>query len=392
MRPLARDDAVLAMFACYAIMYLFRDRSGERIVAGQFVPCDAPDAPCHPYGMLDPLPGVTHPYATTITTTTPMPTTTTPLSTPMPTPTPAPVHPSLWVGVRFNGRLGNQMFQAASCYGIARARGARCCLLDFEGSMLQAGVRMLEPPEACPPDANFKAQTEGPHNEQFVASLMDAPVPPANTTVGDYLQSWRYFHGLRPFELREREWGEAWVRAHGVRIGIHVRRGDMGESFRADYFEAAIARLRDLVDAPMMQPSAFVVAAEDMAWVRAQPVFAGMVLSEGHTPYQVRALSMLSLCMRLTWGGSRTWRSSRRASTSSSAWAPLAGGRRFCASLPWPEARCSTTARGGRRPTRRATSPRTTTRPSGLPTGMGRATGAVRVAARRASSTDAESY
>ena len=254
--------------------------------------------------MLDPLPGVTQPYATTpTTTTTPMPTTTTPLSTPMPTPTPAPVHPSLWVGVRFNGRLGNQMFQAASCYGIARARGARCCLLDFEGSMLQAGVRMLEPPEACPPDANFKAQTEGPHNEQFVASLMDAPVPPANTTVGDYLQSWRYFHGLRPFELREREWGEAWVRAHGVRIGIHVRRGDMGESFRADYFEAAIARLRDLVDAPLMQPSAFVVAAEDMAWVRAQPVFAGMVLSEGHTPYQVRALSMLSLCVRLmTWG------------------------------------------------------------------------------------------
>jgi hypothetical protein len=200
------------------------------------------------------------------------------------TTTPKPA--DLWVGVRFGGRLGNQLFQVASCVGIARARGARCCLFDLEGSMLEAAVELLEPLPKCP--YAFPSQLEGSGNQCFVPELM---VPTgASVTVGEYLQSWRYFApGPLPFRLRERDW----VAARKFNLGIHVRRTDMGESFRPWYFEAALAHVRALTNETLVA----VVVTDDPAWVRAQPFFDNMTLSEGRTPGQDMAL--LAACRHL---------------------------------------------------------------------------------------------
>jgi hypothetical protein len=191
--------------------------------------------------------------------------------------------PDQWVGVHFEGRLGNQMFQTASCYGIAKARGARCCLYDFENSMIQEAVEMLEPVQKCPHE--FQQQKEGRHNQRFVSSLMGSEQ--ANTTVGDYLQSWLYFqYNTLPFVLRERHWAKEWVTSRGINTGIHVRQGDMGESFQANYFEKAIARVKATETLHLV----FVIVTEDPGWVRAQPVFSGMTISEGHSPGQDMAI------------------------------------------------------------------------------------------------------
>ena len=189
----------------------------------------------------------------------------------------------LWVGVHFAGRLGNQMFQTASCYGVASARDAQCCLFDFDNSMLQEAIEMLEPFQKCPHE--FEQQKEGKHNQRFVASLMDSSK--TNTTIGDYLQSWLYFqYRTPPFLLRERHWAREWTKSRGINTGIHVRRGDIGESFQANYFEKAIAKLRTIETGALV----FVVVTEDPGWVRAQPVFSGMTISEGHSPGQDMAI------------------------------------------------------------------------------------------------------
>ena len=199
-----------------------------------------------------------------------------------------------WVGVRFLGGLGNQMFQTASCYGIAKARGARCCLFDFDGSKIQDAVNMIEPVEICHLGSSFQVQSEGLHDQQFVPALMASATPAVNATVGDYLQSWLYFRDSGPpFELRERAWAHRWVQERSINVGIHVQRGDMGESFQASYFEKAITNLRDIESSKLI----FVVVTNDILWARAQNVFAGMTISEGHLSQQDMAI--LAACKHL---------------------------------------------------------------------------------------------
>jgi hypothetical protein len=199
-----------------------------------------------------------------------------------------PAEASLWVGVRFEGRLGNQMFQTASCYGIAAARKTRCCLYDYDGSMLSEAVEMLVPIEKCP-ETPAVTQHEGRRNQDFVSSFMD-PVE-SNTTVGIYLQSWMYLPSSLPFDLLYRSWAADWVKERGINVGIHVRLGDMGQNFPLSYFTKAMNLLKELDPST---PFIFVVVSDDPAWVRAQPVFSNMTVSEGHLPGQ--DMSILAAC------------------------------------------------------------------------------------------------
>lgn len=204
------------------------------------------------------------------------------------TPMTPQVEASLWVGVRFAGRLGNQMFQTASCYGIAAARKTRCCLYDYEGSMLSEAVEMLVPVEKCP-ETPVITQSEGRFNQDFVSSLMD-PVE-SNTTVGVYLQSWMYLPASLPFALLHRTWAAGWVKKRGINVGIHIRLGDMGQNFPVSFFHKAIAHLQKLD--PLTQ-FVFVVVSDDTVWVKAQLVFNNMTVSEGHLPGQ--DMSILAAC------------------------------------------------------------------------------------------------
>lgn len=193
-----------------------------------------------------------------------------------------------WIGVRFSGRLGNQMFQTASCYGIAAARKTYCCLYDYEGSMLSEYVDMLSPVAKCPATSAVM-QSEGKRYQDFVPLFLDQVE--YNTVVGDYLQSWLYLPSTLPFMLKHREWAAEWVKTQGINTGIHVRRGDMGENFPASYFSKAISHLNELEPTTSLS---FVVVSDDTAWVRAQPVFTGMTVSEGHSPGQ--DIAILAAC------------------------------------------------------------------------------------------------
>ena len=41
------------------------------------------------------------------------------------------------------GQLGNQMFQLASAYGIAKARGSKVCTMGFAGTQLAESVELV---------------------------------------------------------------------------------------------------------------------------------------------------------------------------------------------------------------------------------------------------------
>ena len=73
-------------------------------------------------------------------------------------------------------------------------------------------------------------------------------------------------------------------------VGIHVRRSDFGDNFRVSYFEKALANLK------LWESEALscVVVTDDPGWVRSQPFFDGMALSEGQTPG--KDMSILAAC------------------------------------------------------------------------------------------------
>ena len=198
---------------------------------------------------------------------------------------PPPPTNDVWVTTSWNGRLGNNMWQAASSYGIARARNAKWCLP--EGRISEA-VHFKVPAPLCPTDVTFADETEGRHNVRFVPSLMDGSGK-GHTRVLSYLQSLKYFepYGI-PFVLKDDEWAQKWIAGHGVNVAIHVRAPEYGARAPASYFVRAIQLLRDLTRG---EPLAFVVTTDDRAWVEQQPVFNGMLVASGHTPGQDMAIN-----------------------------------------------------------------------------------------------------
>jgi hypothetical protein len=135
-----------------------------------------------------------------------------------------------WVSAALEGRLGNQMFIAASSFGIARARNANWCIHDFGGSDLDQSVLFTVPFPTldCPAELEYTDELEGRANQRFVGSFMDGNGK-GSVRVGTYLQSWMYFSASGvPFKLKEAEWAERWVQEGSFDVGIHVRADESG--------------------------------------------------------------------------------------------------------------------------------------------------------------------
>jgi hypothetical protein len=96
------------------------------------------------------------------------------------------------VSVYLHGGLGNQLFQAASSFGIATSRGAQWCIPYLDGSVLQQSVVFLVPPAACVPEGVAVADESGGFME-FQQWMMRGA---QSVRVGTYLQSYRYFASL----------------------------------------------------------------------------------------------------------------------------------------------------------------------------------------------------
>jgi galactoside 2-L-fucosyltransferase 1/2 len=205
--------------------------------------------------------------------------------------------------------MGNQMFMLASSYGIAQSRRAKWCVSNLASSKYTEDFIWLTKPLPCPGwswkifnvtgdstffvlSTSFTAANEGVGFARYAASIPTSPG--RNIFVGLFLQSHRYFNasGL-PFALRPRLAARAWVDAHGVAVGIHVRRGDKAADTGnvvtpLRYFAMAVQRMRDM-HGPALS---FVVCTDDAAWVRRQAPFGGMrVLSSPSPAFDMAVLA-----------------------------------------------------------------------------------------------------
>jgi len=212
------------------------------------------------------------------------------------------IHHTSQVSVILRGRLGNQLFQAASSYGISVSRGASAwCIKDLDNSILQQSVVFNVQPVKCQQqDAEAEVYiSEDKKNMEFQSDFMNASLSHNNVLVGDYLQSFRYFlsSGL-PFQLKTQKFGEEWVKKHNVTVGIHVRRTDLiadkglnGKDLSMQYFKVALDKLRQAT--PNLNIVA-VVCTDDGHWVLNQPVFDNMIIRYGTDP--VEDMAILAAC------------------------------------------------------------------------------------------------
>lgn len=201
------------------------------------------------------------------------------------------------VAVRFSGRLGNQLFQAASSYGIAFAHHSLWCLPDLPGSILAESVVFLVQPAQCQTDG-FSVESERGVYLEFNASMM---LGTGDVLVGEYLQSYKYFSlSSIPFELKSRAFGQEWVAQRGIQVGIHVRRTDQLHPGRGvkdpgvGYYETVLAMLRKTLGGNVTA----VVCTDDVQWVRAQRVFDGMHIRDGTDPPFVD-MGILAACRHM---------------------------------------------------------------------------------------------
>jgi len=193
-----------------------------------------------------------------------------------------------WVAIVLFGQLGNQLWEMASAYGIARARRARWCVVDGEWRGYMRGLDWIaEPPETCPDPSiigipllprtwtprSFASVSFGgfaEYSEQYALS------PQPRISLDSTLQSFKYFDKALPipFRLKATQRARAWVEAGGYTTAIHVRRGDklwdVGNVVPPlDYFKQALGQLEALFPGPHR----VVVATDDPGWVQAQPLF-----------------------------------------------------------------------------------------------------------------------
>ena len=189
------------------------------------------------------------------------------------------------VSVYLTGRLGNQMFQAASSYGIAVYRGASWCIHGLQGSMLEKSVRFHIQPATCSGEV-MKLEDKADDFLRWHQPMMHGT---ESIEVGPFLQSYRYFtlSGL-PFEPMTLENGREWVSIRNINVGIHIRRTDQlslshgGQDPGVWYFETALAMLRSIIDKEIIA----VVCTDDVEWVKHHVVFNGMHIRDGTDPPQ----------------------------------------------------------------------------------------------------------
>jgi galactoside 2-L-fucosyltransferase 1/2 len=206
-----------------------------------------------------------------------------------------------FVSVYLTGRLGNQLFQAASSFGIALARGGEWCIPYLKGSVLHSSVRFTAPPRTdCVPEGVHVADEAGDFLRFQKWMLHEHPGE--SLRVGVYLQSFHYFSNVSrlPFELNNQASANEWVRGNNITVGMHVRRTDMLENLGNDptiaYFKEALARMRDALGP--IQAKNIVVCTDDPAWVHTQvEVFGGMIVRTG-TDY-VEDMAVLAACQHL---------------------------------------------------------------------------------------------
>ncbi|XP_062575431.1 galactoside alpha-(1,2)-fucosyltransferase 2-like [Saccostrea cucullata] len=230
-----------------------------------------------------------------------------------------------YVCVKYIGRLGNNLFQFASGYGIAASKGMKLVVgvtdRIYQIFQIKNGKNILisKNKHECD-NAIFRKERQ---TNSYDKDIVDFK-PNATYRVGRCLQSWKYFHNVSN-ELREilkfrnhiqtkanklmenvlRKYDTS--RENVTLIAVHVRRGDMltlGNAFSVatkEYFEKAFQYFRNY-SSPI-----YVVCSNGMAWSKANiPKNYSVEFMYGNLPEEDLAL-MASCDHVISSVGSFSW-------------------------------------------------------------------------------------
>ena len=214
-----------------------------------------------------------------------------------------------WVGFVTQGQLGNQLWELASTYGIARRRKARWCVMaeneGFRQYMEHMEWTSVAPPESCPGitwinPLFWYTPSLTPINDDgkyavYYEKFLLSKWP--RIRIDSNLQSFKYFDEINPIPFRLTATSEAiaWVKQRNITAAIHIRRGDK-MSCRSDvvppidYFRLAIHTLNLLFPPPHPHDEngaarVFVVVTDDPLWVKQHPsLFKGMHILSSQRP------------------------------------------------------------------------------------------------------------
>jgi hypothetical protein len=196
--------------------------------------------------------------------------------------------PKVWVKANLIGRLGNQLFIAASSYGISKMRNASWCLENNDLSLIESVIYWIDIPQKCE-NVDFVHLNENGQFATFHVNFIKSHLH-QNIRVGEYLQSFKYFSHIQlPFKLKEEYLAQKWIQKYNIEIGIHVRRSDFLDFSMysnlmppIDYYIAAIHFINITSyynKGKFLNKSNIFVTSDDIPWIKSQNIFYGTTIS-----------------------------------------------------------------------------------------------------------------
>ncbi|KAK6184892.1 hypothetical protein SNE40_007251 [Patella caerulea] len=175
------------------------------------------------------------------------------------------------------GRLGNHLFQFAALIGIANQHGYTPVLLRLSSlkSIFDIDVQTKVP--TLTNQKSFSEKRAGIYDTR-ITNLTHS----ANWTLNGYFQSWKYFHASVNILRKQLKFKENILKQARnkllptkgkIRIGIHVRRGDMNSRYalKRGYNVADVGYLNRSMDYFRRKFGAvsFVMVSDDVKWCEA---------------------------------------------------------------------------------------------------------------------------
>ena len=221
------------------------------------------------------------------------------------------------------GRLGNNMFQYGSAYGVFRQNQAsnhdlQFCVADKKRPKFRYLTKYYRGPFApmCSPRVNVtEAMEETGYGTYTNFSINNKSKPPGSATaIREYLISYRYFDNIKTemehmYQLKNpalKRQRDGFIRQQNPRnttlVGIHIRRTDIARdaSYRSPpmgYYQQAMQYFRNKYDNVR-----FIIASDDKQWCAQQSIFAdknaSVVIIPGDSPPPVE-MAILSRCQHM---------------------------------------------------------------------------------------------
>lgn len=190
---------------------------------------------------------------------------------------------SVYICVTFCGRLGNQLFQYASLYGVAKSNGFKIAVtrnMILSKYFKVSAINTFIDSATC---NSYKTIMEENFAE-FDVSLMSLQ-PTRNYRISQYLQSWKYFSNYFPdirkelelktvFEQKARETIDVLRNNNKTRtvIGVHIRRGDLNKklNIKLGYQLAPVSFIHRAIDYVLSRfnNTVFIVCSDDKKYSR----------------------------------------------------------------------------------------------------------------------------